>query len=72
MRFRRLMLGAARDLARGVEPRWAKRGAAYAVRSGGWVADRSVRLADVMRQRFGHPHGWVGDRHGLGVTEPTA
>jgi phthalate 4,5-dioxygenase len=60
--FRRLMLRAARDLRAGVEPPAARNGAAYAVRSGSALADRSVAFADVMRERFGDGVGWVGPR----------
>lgn len=38
--------------------------AAYAVRSGGWVADADKPLKDVMRERFGHPEGYVGEHYG--------
>ena len=55
--FRRLMLRGARDLGQGVEPAAAGNGAAYAVRSGSAVADRSVPFADVMIERFGDPIG---------------
>jgi len=62
VQFRRLMLRAARDLRAGVEPPAARNGAAYAVRSGSALADRSVAFADVMRERFGDGVGWVGPR----------
>jgi len=54
------MLGAARDLFGGVEPAAARAGAAYTVRSGRALADRSVPFADVMVQRFGDAVGRVG------------
>ncbi len=57
IQFRRLMLGAARDLRGGVEPAAARSAAAYAVRSGSALADRSVPFADVMVRRFGDAVG---------------
>jgi nitrite reductase/ring-hydroxylating ferredoxin subunit len=60
IQFRRLMLGAARDLRGGAEPAAARNGAAYAVRSGSALADRSVPFAEVMVQRFGDAVGRVG------------
>jgi phenylpropionate dioxygenase-like ring-hydroxylating dioxygenase large terminal subunit len=60
IQFRRLMLGAARDLRGGIEPAAARNAAGYAVRSGSALADRSVPFADVMRQRFGDAVGRVG------------
>jgi phenylpropionate dioxygenase-like ring-hydroxylating dioxygenase large terminal subunit len=57
IQFRRLMLGVARDLRGGVEPAAARRAAAYAVRSGSALADRSVPFADVMVRRFGDAVG---------------
>jgi phthalate 4,5-dioxygenase oxygenase subunit len=62
IQFRRLMLGAARDLRGGPEPPAARNGAAYAVRSGSALADRSVPFADVMVERFGDPIGRVPRR----------
>ena len=59
IQFRRLMLGAARDLRGGLEPPAARNAAAYAVRSGSALADRSVAFADVMGQRFGDAVGRV-------------
>ncbi|WP_204317082.1 hypothetical protein, partial [Klebsiella aerogenes] len=46
--FRKLLMGAARALARGEGPRAAKAPNRYAVRSGGWVAEGSKDLASVM------------------------
>ena len=57
VQFRRLMLRGARELGQGVEPSAARNGAAYAVRSGSAVADRSVSFAEVMVERFGDPLG---------------
>ena len=63
VRFRRLMLEAARDLGAGLEPAAAKDGAAYTVRSGSALADRAIPFADVMTARFGDPLGRVGPAH---------
>lgn len=63
--FRKLLMGAARALARGEGPRAAKAPNRYAVRSGGWVAEGSKDLASVMIDRFGHHHGYVGGQYGL-------
>jgi phthalate 4,5-dioxygenase len=60
IQFRRLMLEAARDLHGGVEPPAARNPAAYTVRSGSVLADRSVPFAEVMVQRFGDAVGRVG------------
>src|SRR6185436_8144931 len=49
--FRRLILKAARDLAKGVEPAAAKNGDAYRVRGGSIVAERNLPFADVMTKR---------------------
>jgi phthalate 4,5-dioxygenase len=57
IQFRRLMLGAARDLRGGVEPPATRSAAAYAVRSGSALADRRVPFADVMVRRFGDAVG---------------
>ncbi|HYB69124.1 MAG TPA: Rieske 2Fe-2S domain-containing protein [Candidatus Bathyarchaeia archaeon] len=53
IQFRRLVLGGARELLTGTEPAPARNGAAYTVRSGSALADRSVMFAQVMRERFG-------------------
>lgn len=59
VRFRRTMLGLAKDLANGREPDepWAHK--AYRLRSGSWMAAEGVLFEDVMRERFGHPYGRV-------------
>jgi len=62
VRFRRMMLAGARDLCAGIEPAAAGNGAAYTMRSGSAVADRSIPFADVMIARFGDPLGHVGGR----------
>ena len=64
--FRKLVMGAARALQQGTEPRAAAASKRYAVRAGGWIAPPSKDLATVMTERFGHPHGYVGQEHGLG------
>ena len=66
IQFRRLMLGAARDLRAGVEPAAARQGAAYTVRSGSALADRSIPFDEVMRARFGDPLGRVGRGDAVG------
>ena len=63
--FRKLMVGAARALAQGQEPQAPRLARRYAVRSGGWIAAPEKDLATVMTERFGHRHGYVGDKYGL-------
>ncbi len=57
IRFRRLILGAARALDRGEAPTALVNPDAYRVRGGGAVAPADLKLTDVMRVRFGHEHG---------------
>jgi phthalate 4,5-dioxygenase oxygenase subunit len=64
--FRKLIMGAARSLADGREPKATAAAKRYAVRSGGWVASPDKDLAAVMTERFGHPHGYVGGIYGFG------
>jgi hypothetical protein len=64
--FRKLVMGAARALKQGDEPKSTRAANKYAVRSGGWVADPNKDLAAVMTERFGHRHGYVGNEYGLG------
>jgi phenylpropionate dioxygenase-like ring-hydroxylating dioxygenase large terminal subunit len=59
IRFRRLILEAARAAAQGQPPKAAASPGAYKVRGGGIVAAEHLPLADVMRARFGHEHGLV-------------
>jgi phenylpropionate dioxygenase-like ring-hydroxylating dioxygenase large terminal subunit len=59
VRFRRLVLGAARDLAAGIEPTAASAPEAYHVRSGGTVAPAGTAVGDVLRARFGDEFGRV-------------
>ena len=58
-------MGSARALGDGTPPRAAAAAKKYAVRSGGWVTGPDRDLAAVMTERFGHPHGYVGERYGL-------
>jgi phenylpropionate dioxygenase-like ring-hydroxylating dioxygenase large terminal subunit len=64
--FRKLLMGAARALQQGTAPKATGDAKKYAVRSGGWVTGPDRDLAAVMTERFGHPHGYVGDRYGFG------
>ena len=63
IRFRRMILAAARDAAAGKPPAAARNAALYRVRSGGAIAQRDVRLPEVMRARFGHDHGLAQPAH---------
>ncbi len=63
--FRKLIMGNARALQQGLEPKSAKSAKQYAVRSGGWIAAPTKDLATVMTERFGHPDGYVGQEYGL-------
>jgi phenylpropionate dioxygenase-like ring-hydroxylating dioxygenase large terminal subunit len=58
-RFRRLVLDAAKDLARGVEPPSVAVPEAYHVRSGGTVAPAGTPVAEVLRARFGSDTGRI-------------
>jgi hypothetical protein len=59
VRFRRLILGAARALQQGTEPPAAAAPHAYRVRSGGAVAPTAVPVSDVLTERFGNETGYV-------------
>jgi phenylpropionate dioxygenase-like ring-hydroxylating dioxygenase large terminal subunit len=59
VRFRRVMLEAAKALAAGREPAAPWRHDAYRLRSGSWVAAEGVPFEQVMRERFGDPIGRV-------------
>jgi phthalate 4,5-dioxygenase len=63
--FRKLLMGAARALASGQEPKAARAPASYAVRAGGWVATPDKDLAAVMVERFDDHRGYVGKQYGL-------
>jgi hypothetical protein len=64
--FRKMLMGAARALGTGTEPKAPGVANGYAVRAGGWIAGPEKDLATVMTERFGHRHGYVGNEHGLG------
>jgi hypothetical protein len=64
--FRKLLMGTARAVQQGREPKAAACANKYAVRAGGWIAGPDKDLTTVMTERFGHPHGYVGYEHGLG------
>jgi phthalate 4,5-dioxygenase oxygenase subunit len=57
IRFRRLILDAARALAGGEAPRALGHPGAYKVRGGGAVVSARLALAQVMKMRFGHEYG---------------
>ena len=57
VRFRRVMLEAAKALAAGREPAAPWRHTAYRLRSGSWVAAEGVPFETVMTERFGDPIG---------------
>lgn len=57
VRFRRAILGSARDLAAGKPPAAARSPDAYNVRSGSAIAPATRTFEEVMVDRFGHPHG---------------
>jgi hypothetical protein len=61
-----MLMGAARALSSGSEPKAPGAASRYAVRAGGWIAGPEKDLATVMTERFGHRHGYVGNEHGLG------
>jgi phthalate 4,5-dioxygenase oxygenase subunit len=60
IRFRRLILDAARALASGEAPRALANAGAYKVRGGGAVMSEHLPLPEVMRARFGHEYGLSG------------
>ena len=57
VRFRRVVLGGANDLAAGKRPLVANQAAAFRMRSGSWVAHRAVAFPAVMEQRFADQTG---------------
>jgi phthalate 4,5-dioxygenase oxygenase subunit len=61
VRFRRLVLDAAKALRAGIEPRAASAPGAYRVRSGGAVAPVACPVEDVLRARFGNVAGLAVD-----------
>ncbi len=60
IRFRRLILGAARAQEKNEVPSASNSPGAYRVRGGGAVAPADLKLSDVMKIRFGHEHGLSG------------
>ncbi|MEA2816723.1 MAG: phthalate 4,5-dioxygenase, partial [Rhodospirillaceae bacterium] len=64
--FRKLLMGSARALGNGEEPKATQTANRYAVRAGGWVAAPDKDLDAVMTERFGHHRGYVGKQYGLG------
>ncbi len=72
VRFRQLMLGAAKALAQGTEPTAAAHQDAYDVRSGGTVCPAGWSFDDVMRSRFGDPHGRIASNGATRTPAPTA
>jgi hypothetical protein len=64
--FRKLLMGAARALGDGQEPKAAHTASRFAVRAGGWVAAPDKNLDSVMTERFGDSRGYVGGQYGLG------
>ena len=56
----------ARDAQQGEAPKATQSAKKYAVRSGGWVAGPDKDITQVMTERFGHRHGYVGKEYGLG------
>jgi hypothetical protein len=65
--FRKMIMGAARALQNGEEPRAAKAAHEFAVRAGGWIASPGKDLPTVMVERFGDRHGYIGREYGLGA-----
>src|SRR6478752_3678937 len=63
--FRKMIMGAARALATGDQPKAAAAANRYAVRAGGWIAGPEKDLATVMTERFGNRHGYVGGEYGF-------
>jgi phenylpropionate dioxygenase-like ring-hydroxylating dioxygenase large terminal subunit len=59
VKFRRVILAAARALQEGREPPAARNAKAYRLRSGSWMAETTAAFEDVMNERFGHPLGQV-------------
>jgi hypothetical protein len=64
--FRKLLMGSARAVERGDQPKAAAATTRYAVRAGGAVAAPAKALETVMVERFGHDRGYVGQQYGLG------
>ena len=64
--FRKMVMAAARALQSGTPPKSAQAAKKYAVRAGGWMSRAETDFADVMTERFGHRHGYVGTEYGFG------
>lgn len=64
VKFRRVMLAGAKELAGGVEPQAPGRPQAYRLRSGSWLASEGTPFEQVMLERFGDPVGRIGDGQG--------
>jgi phthalate 4,5-dioxygenase oxygenase subunit len=62
VRFRRAILDAAKNLAKGKEPKAVNKPESYRLRAGGTVAHSSKPLAEVMIARFGDPVGLVHEK----------
>ena len=60
MRFRKLVMDAARALQRGEAPPHLAHQGRYTVRSGACVTHKAKDLPEVMVERFGDPAGFVG------------
>lgn len=61
VRFRKLAIGLARDLQKGIEPPQAQRPEVYACHSGGAVEPEDMSFAEVLEKRFGHPTAHAPD-----------
>jgi len=61
VRFRRVVLGGAKALLAGQAPEAPHRYRSYRLRSGSWMAEQGVPLAQVMVERFGDPVGHVAE-----------
>jgi phthalate 4,5-dioxygenase oxygenase subunit len=61
-----MIMAAARALQSGAAPKAAQVANKYAVRAGGWMSKADAAFADVMTERFGHRHGYIGTEYGLG------
>ncbi len=64
--FRKMVMAAARALQSGTPPKSAQAAKKYAVRAGGWMSRAETDFADVMTERFGHRHGYIGAEYGFG------
>ena len=60
LRFRKLVMDCATELAREKEPDAARGADCYRVRAGACITHKSKDLTAVMAERFGDPSGYVG------------